>query len=65
MFIVNQMVNIKYYFEDGLPMGSNEYSIPICEKEFFLELIFYSKILVVYAICGLVLALCYIKKNKS
>ena len=51
LFIVNQEVNIKYYFENSLPNGSNN-SIPICQKDFFLELILYAKVL---------LFLCYIR----
>lgn len=61
LFIVNQEVNIKYYFENSLPNGSNN-SIPICQKDFFLELILYAKVLLFYAIYGLFLSVSCIKK---
>ena len=65
MFIISQMVNMKYYFEHSLPtpIYSSENTIPICRKEFFQELIFFAKIIIVYAICGLILAICYWKKR--
>jgi len=64
MFIISQMVNIKYYFDHSLPTSkySNENIIPICSKEFFHELILFAKIIVGYAVCGLILAICYWKK---
>ena len=62
MFVVSQMVNITYYFENCLPNNNNN-TIPICKKEFFLELILYAKIIVLYAIYGLNIAIHYIKKN--
>ena len=62
LFIVNQEVNIKYYFENSLPNGSNN-SIPICQKDFFLELILYAKVLLFYAIYGLFLSISCIKKS--
>lgn len=61
MFAVSQMVNIKYYFDDSLPNSSNS-SIPICEKEFFLELVFYAKFVIVYAVYGLILSI-HIQEN--
>ena len=65
MFIISQMVNIKYYFDHSLPtpIYSNENTIPICREEFFQELILFAKIVVGYAICGLILAIYYIKKK--
>ena len=57
MFIVSQMVNIKYYFDDGFSAGHNNYAIPIYQKEYFLELVLYAKILIVYALLGLILAI--------
>ena len=62
LFIVNQEVNIKYYFENSLPNGSNN-SIPICQKDFFLEVILYAKVLLFYAIYGLFLSISCIKKS--
>lgn len=61
LFIISQEVNIKYYFENSLPNGSNN-SIPICQKDFFLELILYAKVLLFYAIYGLFLSVSCIKK---
>lgn len=61
MFIISQMANIKYYFDDYLSNNNN--SIPICEKEFILELILYAKILIVYALYGLFLSIYYIWKK--
>jgi hypothetical protein len=61
-FIISQMVNIKYFFDDCLP-NSNNNALPICEKDFFLELIFYAKILILYAVCGLILAICCIRNK--
>ena len=65
MFIISQMVNIKYYFDHGLPapIYNNENTIPICRKEFFEELIFIMGIVVGYAICGLILAISSFRKN--
>lgn len=66
MFIISQMVNIKYYFDNSLPINGNNYSIPICEKEFFLELILYAKILIIYAICGIIVVISsFNKKSKK
>lgn len=62
LFSISQMVSIKYYFDDCLPNGNN--SIPVCQKEFFLELILYAKILVFYAVYGLILAICCIIRKK-
>lgn len=62
LFIINQEVNIKYYFENSLPNGRND-SIPICQKDFFLELILYAKVLLFYAIYGLFLSISCIKKS--
>lgn len=56
LFIINQKINIKYYFDDCLPNGTNNL-IPICQKDFFLELILYAKFLLFYAICGLIFAI--------
>ena len=40
LFIINQEINIKYYFEDYLPNGSNNL-IPICQKDFnFINLLY-------------------------
>ena len=41
LFIISQMVNMKYYFDHSLPtpIYSSENTIPICKKEFFQELI--------------------------
>lgn len=63
MFTVSQMVNIKYYFDDSLPNRNNS-SIPICEKEFFLELVFYAKIVIMYAVYGLILSISCIRRKK-
>jgi predicted branched-subunit amino acid permease len=65
LFIVSQMVNIKYYFDHSLPnpIYSNENTIPICRKEFFQELILFAKIIVGYAIFGLILGIYYIRKK--
>ena len=63
MFIINQQINIKYFFEDCLP-DSNADKIPICPKDFFVELILYAKIIVLYAIYGLILSV-YHKKDRS
>ena len=63
LFIINQEINIKYYFEDYLPNGSNNL-IPICQKDFFLELILYAKALLFYAIYGLILSIYCIKKSQ-
>ncbi len=64
MFIISQMINMKYYFDHSLPnpIYSSENTIPICSKEFFQELILFAKIIVGYAICGLILVICYWKK---
>jgi len=64
MFIISQMVNMKYYFDHSLPtpIYSSENTIPICSKEFFQELILFAKVIVGYAVCGLILAICYWKK---
>lgn len=62
LFIINQMVSIKYYFDDYLPNGTNNL-IPICQKKFFLELVLYAKVLVLYAIYGLILSIYYIRKK--
>lgn len=62
LFIINQQINIKYYFDDYLPNGSAN-SIPICKKDFLLELILYAKILLLYAIYGLVLSAYLIRKR--
>lgn len=64
MFIISQMINIKYYFDNGLPHTVNSYTIPIFEKEFFLELIFGVKVLIAYAIYGLILVLYPIPKKE-
>ena len=61
MFVISQMINIKYYFDDCLPNGNG--SIPICEKEFFLELILYAKVLIFYATYGLTLSIYCIWKK--
>ena len=61
IFIINQQINIKYFFEDCLP-DSNADKIPICPKDFFVELILYAKIIVLYAIYGLILSV-YHKKR--
>lgn len=63
MFVINQMISVKYYFDDALPNSINNF-IPICKKDFFLELILYAKILIIYAICGLVLSIYCIKGKK-
>lgn len=65
MFIASQMVNIKYYFDDCFPAGYDNSIIPICQKEYFLELIFYAKILIIYALSGLILAIWCLRKNNS
>lgn len=64
LFVISQMVNIKYYFDHSLPnpIYSDENTMPICRKEFFQELILFAKIIVGYAICGLIIAICYWKK---
>jgi hypothetical protein len=64
LFVISQMVNIKYYFDHSLPnpIYSDENTMPICRKEFFRELILFAKIIVGYAICGLIIAICYWKK---
>ena len=62
LFIVSQHINIKYYFDDYLPNG-NANSIPICQKKFIFELILYAKILIFYALYGLILSLYYLKKR--
>lgn len=62
LFIISQEVNIKYYFENSLPNGSNN-SIPICQKDCFLEVILYAKVLLFYAIYGLFLSISCIKKS--
>lgn len=66
LFIISQMVNIKYYFDHSLPnpIYSNENTIPICRKEFFQELILFAKIIVGYAVFGLILAVYWIRRNK-
>jgi hypothetical protein len=63
LFVISQMISIKYYFDDCLSNGNNS-SVPICQKEFFLELVLYAKILVFYAIYGLILAICCIRKKQ-
>jgi len=63
LFIISQMVNIKYYFDDSLP-NSISNSNPICAKEFFLEMIWYAKIIVIYAVYGFILAIFGIRRNK-
>ena len=65
LFIISQMVNMKYYFDHSLPtpIYSSENTIPICKKEFFQELILFAKIIVGYAICGLVLSIFVIGEN--
>ena len=63
LIIINQQVNIKYFFEDCLP-DSNADKTPICQKDFFVELILYAKIIVLYAIYGLILSV-YHKKDRS
>ncbi|OUN68018.1 hypothetical protein B5G10_12460 [Barnesiella sp. An55] len=64
LFIISQEVNIKYYFENSLPNGSND-SIPICQKDFFLEVILYAKVLLFYAIYGLFLSISCIKQYRA
>ena len=65
LFIISQMVNMKYYFDHSLPtpIYSSENTIPICKKEFFQELILFAKIIVGYAICGLVLSIFVIRRK--
>ncbi|MBP1629141.1 MAG: hypothetical protein H6Q15_34 [Bacteroidetes bacterium] len=62
LFYISQEVNIKYYFDDCLPNGSAN-QIPICKKDFFLELILYAKILIFYSLYGLILSVCHIKNR--
>jgi hypothetical protein len=64
MFVISQMVNIKYYFDDCLP-NTTDSSIPVCNKDFFLELILYAKIFIAYAIYGLILAVYWIMRKIS
>ena len=63
LFIISQQINIKYYFEDCLP-DSSANSIPVCQKEFFIELILYAIFLIFYALYGLILSF-YYSNNKS
>lgn len=62
LFIINQQINIKYYFDDCLPNSSADLTY-ICQKDFFLELILYAKILIFYAIYGMVLLYYYSRKD--
>jgi len=62
LFYINQNINIKYYFDDCLP-NANINQIPIFQKEFFIELILYSKIIILYAIYGMFLLIYSIKKR--
>ena len=64
LFIINQQINVKYYFDDCLP-NSNADQISICQKDFLLELILYAKILIFYAIYGLVLLYYYSRKDNK
>ncbi len=64
LFIISQQINIKYYFDTRLS-NSNVAQIPICQKEFFLELILHAKFLIFYAIYGLVLLFYYSRKNSK
>ena len=62
MFIISQMINIKYFF-DHAPINNDKNTIPICTREFVSELILYAKIIIGYAICGLILVVCYAKSS--
>ncbi len=63
LFIISQQINIKYYFEDCLP-NSSANSIPVCQKDFFIELILYAKFLIFYAIYGLILSFYHTIKKR-
>jgi hypothetical protein len=63
MFVVSQMINIKYYFDTSLPCNNSEHIIPICTRKFVSELILYAEIIVGYAICALILVISYIRKE--
>ena len=62
MFIISQMINLKYYFDDCLPVD-NKNLISFFDKEFINELILYAKVIVVYAILGLILSCYFLRKN--
>jgi hypothetical protein len=62
MFVMSQMTNIKYYFDDGLP-NSNIGNLPICRKEFINELILFAKFVICYSIYGLIIGIYSIKRK--
>jgi hypothetical protein len=65
MFVVSQMVNLKYYFESNLPTSSN--SCYPFDNEFILEIIQFAKIIIFYAFWGLFLSIYLLwdkKRNK-
>ena len=59
------MVHIKYCFNDGLPNGNMGCLLPICEREYFYELIITTKVIVVYAIFWTDFIRLLYKKNRS
>lgn len=59
MFILSQMVNLKYYFDNNSSVSCYPF-----DKDFILELVFYAKIIVFYSFGGLLLSV-YFLRNKN
>lgn len=62
MFILNQLVNIKYCFEHGLPTH-HKYATPVYTKEFFYGLVFGATAIIGYAVFGFILSIYFIRKS--
>lgn len=65
LFYINQMINIKYYFDQPLVYDNPASYPPICNEEYVLESILTAKIEIVYALGGLILCVYCLKAIKK
>ena len=70
LFILNNEISVKYYFSEVAFLDKNiETSMPICRKEYFLEIILLAKFVFLYGLFGFILSIVCIRsciwKNKE
>lgn len=61
LFYINQMINIKYYFDQPLVYDNPASYPPICNEDYVLGSILTAKIEIAYALFGLILSVYCLK----